>query len=349
MGRLLDETISQIEALDVTAAQGAKQRLDGLLKPPGSLGKLETLAIQLAGIYQTTLPQIQPKAIVMFAADNGVYAEGFNAYGQEITKAIVEMSEAELIGVSVLARHAGSRLVVVDVGVNGEVAAGHVINKRIRNVTGNIARGPAMSRQEAVLAIEAGIETVNRLVAEGVSVFGSGEVGICNTTTSAAVVAAICGVKPTEVAGKGTGADEKAYQRKLQAINDALAVNRPDPNDALDVLAKVGGLDIAALTGLYLGAAAKRKPAVIDGFIAGAAALAAVQLCPLVREYLIPSHLSAEKGAELVLDRLGFEPMLLMDMRLGEGTGAALAFHLLDAACHIINEMGSFEDLAGGL
>ena len=346
MKDLLNETLTKISNLDPQAMDTAKQKLEGLLKPPGSLGKLEDIAIQLAGIYGTAMPQIEAKAIVMMAADNGVYDEGFNAYPQEITKAIAEMAGPGLIGVSVLARQAGSRLVVVDVGIKGQTNASHVINRKIKNGTGNIARGPAMTREEAIAAIEVGIEIVNSLAAEGVGVFGTGEVGICNTTTSAAVIAVLCGIEPSEAAGLGTGGDEIAHNRKLKAIEDALVVNRPDPNDALDVLAKVGGLDIAGLTGCYLACAAQRKPVVIDGFIAGAAALLAVQLCPAVKDYLIPSHLSAEKGAQLVLARLGLEPMLLMNMRLGEGTGAALAFNLIDGACRIINEMGSFADLA---
>ncbi len=346
MGDLLNETLKKITTLDEEAMALAKQKLDGLLKPPGSLGKLEDIAIQLAGIYGTLALPLEAKAIIMMAADNGVYDEGFNAYPQEITKAVAELAEPGLIGVSVLARQAGSRLVVVDVGIKGQTNGSHIINRKIKNGTGNIARGPAMTREEAIAAIEVGIETVNFLVEEGVEVFGSGEVGICNTTTSAAVVAGLCGIEPRTVAGSGTGADEKAYSMKLKAIEDALAVNQPNPLDALDVLAKVGGLDLAGLTGCYLAAAAQKKPAVIDGFIAGTAALLAVQLCPAVKNYLIASHLSAEKGAELVLERLGLEPMLLMNMRLGEGTGAALAFHLMDAACLIIKEMGSFADLA---
>jgi nicotinate-nucleotide--dimethylbenzimidazole phosphoribosyltransferase len=346
MDYLMNKTIKMITGLDGKAMAAAKQKLDGLLKPPGSLGKLEDIAIQLAGIYGTPTPQLEAKAIIMMAADNGVYDEGFNAYPQEITKAVAELAGPGLIGVSVLARQAGSRLVVVDVGIKGQTTAGHIINRKIKNGSGNIAQGPAMSRKEAIAAIEAGIETVNTLVAEGVGLFGTGEVGICNTTTSAAVLAGLCGIEPREAAGSGTGGDEIAYNRKLKAIADALTVNRPDPNDALDVLGKVGGLDIAGLTGCYLACAAQRKPVVIDGFIAGVAALLAVQLCPAVKDYLIPSHLSAEKGAQLVLARLGLEPMLLMNMRLGEGTGAALAFNLIDAACRIINEMGSFADLA---
>lgn len=342
----LQETVNMIRSLDQTAMKGARERQDTLLKPPGSLGKLEDLAVRLAGIYGEPLPQPRQKALVMMGADNGVYEEGFNLYPQEITKALLELAGPGLIGVSVLSRFAGCRLAVVDIGVKEDTVGSHIIQRKIRYGTANIARGPAMTRQEAVRAVETGIEIASSLIDEGIGVLGTGEVGICNTTTSAAVIAALSGVAAEEVVGIGTGADERVYRLKLKAVRDALTVNRPDPADPLDVLTKVGGLDIAGLVGCYLAGAARRVPVVIDGFIAGAAALLAVKINPLVKEFLIPSHLSAEKGARLVLKLLEMEPMLLMDMRLGEGTGAVLAFHLIDASCRIINEMGTFDDLA---
>lgn len=346
MGALLQTTLEKITGLDQKAMNSARERLDGLLKPPGSLGKLEEIALQLAGIYGNPRPPVASKAIVMMAADNGVYQEGFNSYPQEITKAVAELAGPGLIGVAVLARHAGARLAVVDVGIKDEVEGQHIIKKKIRYGTANIACGPAMTRLEAELAVEAGIDVTEKLVHEGVELFGTGEVGICNTTTSAAVLSVLTGTDPEEVVGKGTGADEKAYQAKLQAVKKALVVNQPDPMDPIDVVAKVGGLDIAALAGCYLAAAAHKKPVVIDGFIAGTAALVAARLNPLAKDYMIPSHCSAEKGARVVLKALNMEPMLYMNMRLGEGTGAALAFNLIDAAVKIINEMGSFADLA---
>jgi len=342
----LQETLKRIKPLDKSAMTRAQERLDGLLKPPGSLGKLEDIAVRLAGIYGEPLPQSKPKAIIMMAADNGVYEEGFNAYPQEITKAVAELAGPGIIGVSVLSRLAGCRLVVVDIGVKDETAGSHIVQKKIRPGTANIAKGPAMTREEAVKAIEAGIEITCGLIDEGTGILGTGEVGICNTTTSAAVLAGLTGVAVERVVGKGTGADEKSYNMKVKAVKDALAVNKPDSSDPVDVLAKVGGLDIAGLVGCYLAGAARSIPVVIDGFIAGAAALAAVKLNPLVKEYLIPSHLSAEPGGQVIFEQLGLEPMLLMNMRLGEGTGAALAFNLIDGACKIINEMGSFADLA---
>ncbi|MCR4441076.1 MAG: nicotinate-nucleotide--dimethylbenzimidazole phosphoribosyltransferase [Peptococcaceae bacterium] len=345
MDQLMAETLNNIAPLDETAMAKARDRLDGLLKPPGSLGKLEDLAVQLAGIYGETLPRVRPKGIVMMAADNGVYEEGFHTYPQEITRVVAELAGPGLIGVSVLARHAGCRLLVVDVGIKGEVRGEHILSRKIKNGTGNIVKGPAMTREEAIRAVEVGIEAANFLIESGIGVLGTGEVGICNTTTTAAVLAGLTGVCPQEVVGAGTGGGDEAYRLKLKAVREALAVNRPDGRDPIDVLAKVGGLDLAGLVGCCLAAAARRTAVVIDGFIAGTAALAAVRLNPLVRNYLIPSHLSAEKGARLVLEKLEMEPLLLMNMRLGEGTGAALAFSLIDAACKIINEMGSFADL----
>ncbi|PKM90291.1 MAG: nicotinate-nucleotide--dimethylbenzimidazole phosphoribosyltransferase [Firmicutes bacterium HGW-Firmicutes-12] len=346
MTALFDQTISTIVPVDESAMTQARTKLDGLLKPVGSLGKLEELAVQLAGIYRDPLPQIKAKAIVMMAADNGVYEEGFHAYPQNITKVLAELAGPGLIGICVLARQADSRLVVVDVGIKGKTVGDHILHKKVRDGTANISRGPAMSKEEAIKAIEVGIETVYKLADEGVGIFGTGEAGICNTTTTAAVLSAITGISPEEIVGYGTGQDEKAFQLKLEAVKNSLAINQPDAEDIIDIIAKVGGLDIAGLVGCYLGAAAQKKPIIIDGFIAQTAALAAQRLNPLTRQYMIPSHLSAEKGAQIVFEQLHMEPMLLLNMRLGEGTGAALAFHLVDASCRIINEMGSFADLA---
>lgn len=345
MNSLLEGTLSKIQPLKQEAMTQVKKKLAEKLKPPGSLGKLEDLAIRMGGIYGLPLPAITNKVIVMMAADNGVYAEGFNSYSQDFTRVLAELAGPGLLGVNVLAKHAGADVVVVDVGIKGEVTGNHIIRKKIKAGTANIAREPAMTREEVVQAIEIGIEITGVLIEKGVQVLGMGEIGICNTTTSAAVLAALTGKDPQEIVGGGTGGDERAYTLKLKAVQQALTFNKPNPADPIDVLAKVGGLEIAALTGCCLAAASYRKPIVIDGFIAGVAALAAVRLHPLVREYMIPSHLSAEKGAGVALEALAMEPMLLMHMRLGEGTGAALAFNLLDAAWKIYQDMGSFADL----
>lgn len=346
MSKLLEETINSITELDAAAMKEAQKRLDSLLKPPGSLGRLEDIAVQLAGIYGDALPKVRPKAVVMMAADNGVYEEGFHAYPQDTTRLLAELAGPGLIGIAVLSRLASARLIVVDIGIKGKPAGSHILSHKIKNGTANIAKGPAMTRGDAVKAIEVGIDVTFSLVDEGIGLLATGEAGICNTTTSAAVLSALTGIEPEEIVGFGTGGSE-AYKLKLQAVKDSLLVNKPVAGDILDVLAKVGGLDIAGLVGCCLGAAARRVPIVIDGFIAGTAALAAYRLNPLVRDYFIPSHLSAEKGSRIIFNKLGMEPMLYMNMRLGEGTGAVLAFHLVEAACSIINEMGSFPDLEG--
>ena len=341
----LEKVLSEIQPLSQATMREVQEQLDKKLKPPGSLGKLEGLAVRMAGIYGLPFPELSKKAIVMMAADNGVYEEGFNSYPQETSRDLAELAGSGLIAVSVLARHAGACLLVVDVGLKGEVKGSHIVKRKVRAGTANMTKGPAMSGEEALKALAAGFAVTGELVKEGTQVLGMGEVGICNTTTSAAVLAALTGKEPIEVVGGGTGGDTQAYRLKLKAVETALSINKPNPADPLDVLAKVGGLEIAAMTGSCLAAAYYRKPIVIDGFIAGVAALAAARMHPLVKEYLLPSHLSAEKGAGAVLEALQMEPLLLMEMRLGEGTGAALAFNLLDAAVKIYQEMGSFVDI----
>lgn len=344
MEQLWKTRTSGLQPLSGEAMKVVEEELKQKLKPVGSLGKLEEIAIRLAGIYGLPLPEIKEKAIVMMAADNGVYEEGVNTYPQEVTGLLAEAGAAGLIGVSVLARHAGARLLIVDVGLKGEVRGAGIIRKKVRPGTDNIAQGPAMTREEMYQAMLAGYEATEALVQEGVQVFGLGEVGLCNTTTSAAMLCAFTGQPPEDVVGAGTG-EESIRAVKVKTVERALRVNKPDPEDPYDVLRKVGGLEIAAMVGSCFAAACHRKPMVIDGFIAGVAALTAVKINPLLKEYLFPSHLSAEKGAALVLETLGMEPMLLMKMRLGEGTGAALAFPLLDAALKIYREMGTFADI----
>ncbi|MDX9872759.1 MAG: nicotinate-nucleotide--dimethylbenzimidazole phosphoribosyltransferase [Clostridia bacterium] len=346
MSDLLNKTLAAITPVNEAAAQAAQERLDGLLKPPGSLGKLEEIAVRLAGIYGEPLPRPRPKAIIMMAADNGVYEEGYHGYPQDVTRLLAELSGDGLTGVAVLAKQADSRLVVVDIGLKGKTAGAYIWPRKIRPGTANIARGPAMHKEEALRAVEVGIETVYALAAEGIGVFGTGEAGLCNTTTSAAVLCALTGERPEQIVGRGTGQDDASFGLKLEAVKKSLEINQPNSKDALDVLAKVGGLDIAGLAGCYLAAAALKKPIVIDGFIAGVAALAAIALHPVSAQYMLPSHLSAEKGARIVCDYLRMEPLLYLQMCLGEGTGAALAFHLVDAACLIINEMGLLADLS---
>lgn len=341
--KLLQETLEQILPPDQTAMEAAAKHLDSLLKPLGSLGRLEEIAIKLAGITGCPTNTIGRKCCVVMAADNGVWEEKVSSCPQEVTRLMVENFMRGLAGINVLSRLAGADLRVVDVGIKGEVAAPGVVRKKIMPGTNNMAKGPAMSREQAVAAIEVGIETVNTLAQEGYGLIGVGEMGIGNTTTASAVLMALTRCSSDVAVGKGAGLTEEDLARKKRVVQTALMINQPDPSDPLDVLAKVGGLDIAAMAGCFLGAAARRIPVVADGFISAVAALAAQRLQPLVTGYLFPSHLSAEPGAKAVHDTLGLQPFLHLNMRLGEGTGAALAFHLIEGAARIGREMGTFD------
>jgi nicotinate-nucleotide--dimethylbenzimidazole phosphoribosyltransferase len=360
----LQNTISRIRPLDSGAMAAARQRHDQLTKPPGSLGRLEDLAVQVAGITGDPLPTIADKVIVTCAGDHGVTAEGVSAYPAAVTPQMVYNFVRGGAAINVLARQAGARIVVADLGVDHDFPADlPIAHVKIGRGTANIARGPAMSRDEAVRAIATGIALVERelgaasgeqpmpasrhspLITHHSSLlFGTGDMGIGNTTASSAIVAAITGVAVPEVTGRGTGIDDTTWERKVAVIDRALAVNQPDPADALDVLAKVGGYEIGGIAGVILGAAAHRCPVAIDGFISGAGALLAATLCPTVRDYLIPAHASVEVGHRVVLERLGLTPLLTLNLRLGEGTGAALAMMLVDAALAILREMATFAE-----
>jgi nicotinate-nucleotide--dimethylbenzimidazole phosphoribosyltransferase len=341
---LLEKTIGEVGMLYEQPMAEARERLDSLIKPPGSLGWLEELAIQLAGITGNPRPVVGDRVIIIMAGDHGVVAEGVSVAPPEITHQQLPAFLNGVAGIGVLGRLAGARLVVVDVGVAVPVDYPGVLNRKVRPGTGNIARGPAMTREEAVRAVEVGIEVVQEEIDRGATLIGLGDMGIGNTTPSSAIAAALGGFDPGEVTGRGTLVNDEVLQRKIEVVSRALEVNRPDPADPLDVLAKVGGLEIGGLAGVILGAAARRVPVVIDGFITTAAAMVAVALQPRAREFLIPSHLSGERGHRLILEHLGLVPMLHLNMRLGEGTGAALAMHLVEAACRVINEMASFSE-----
>ena len=341
--RFLEKTLEAIGELDRTAMEAAMQRQKCLTKPPGSLGVLEELAVQVAGITGHTGSAIERKLIITIAGDHGVVAEGVSAYPPEVTWQMLSNFVAGGAAINVLARHAKARVLVVDMGVAAPVNLEGVLNCRIRAGTGNIAHGPAMSREEAIACLETGIAIVNQEVEKGVQLIGTGDMGIGNTTPSSAILAAFSGLPAERFVGRGTGIDDAAWERKVRAINRALEVNRPDPRDALEVLAKVGGLEIGGLAGCILGAAACRVPVIIDGFISGAAALIAARLQPRVRKFMIASHLSVEPGHRFMLDLLNLKPMLKMNLRLGEGTGAALAMTMLDAAQKIMKEMATFE------
>jgi nicotinate-nucleotide--dimethylbenzimidazole phosphoribosyltransferase len=339
----LEHLISQIGLLDEAAMAAARARQNTLTKPRGSLGRLEALSIQLAGITGNPQPQVEHKVILTMAGDHGVVAEGVSAYPQEVTPQMVLNFLQGGAAINVLARHVGARVVVVDMGVAGELKPHpDLVDKKVAPGTGNIARGPAMSREQAIQALLAGVEVVEAELARGLDILGTGDMGIANTTPSAAIAAAMTGHSPAEVVGRGTGVDDAGLARKITAVQRAVMVNRPDPADALDVLSKVGGFEIGGLAGAMLAAAAHRRPVVVDGFISTAAAMIAVGLAPQARSYLIPAHRSQERGHRIMLAWLGLEPLLDLDLRLGEGTGAAFGISLAEAACKILSDMATF-------
>ncbi|HBC93862.1 MAG TPA: nicotinate-nucleotide--dimethylbenzimidazole phosphoribosyltransferase [Pelotomaculum sp.] len=339
---MLYQTINQIGDPDRKAMEEAQKRLDSLIKPPGSLGVLEEMAVRLAGITGKANPRVEGKSVIVMAGDHGVVEEGVSVAPPEVTVQMMQAMVNGVAGIGVLARHAAARLVVVDVGVLTPVAFPGVVPRKVRAGTGNIAVGPAMSRDEAVQALEVGIEVAQSEIDAGSNLLAAGDMGIGNTTPSSAILAAFGGYTAEEATGRGTMVNDEVMKLKISAIARALAKNRPDPEDALGVLAKVGGLEIAGLAGVILGAAARRTPVLIDGFITTAAALVAFKLQPKSREYMIASHLSGEQGHRLMLDLLGLRPVVHLRMRLGEGTGAVLTMSLVEAATKIMREMASF-------
>jgi nicotinate-nucleotide--dimethylbenzimidazole phosphoribosyltransferase len=341
----LQNTINRIEPLDQEAMRQAQARQDNLTKPQGSLGLLEELSVKVAGIQGTARPKIRDKVIVTIAGDHGVVAEGVSLYPQEVTAQMVYNFLRGGAGINALARHVGARVVVVDMGVATDLEPHpELLTKKVAYGTKNMAQEPAMSREEAIQAIETGIEIVESELSQGMDIVGTGDMGIGNTTPSSAIAAALTGAPVADVTGRGTGVGDEQLVHKIETIERALAVNRPDPADPLDVLAKVGGLEIGGIAGVVLAAAAHRLPVVIDGFISGAGALIAAGFAPQVKDYLIAAHLSVELGHRLVLERLGLTPLLNLNMRLGEGTGAALGISLVEAAVKVLNEMATFAD-----
>jgi len=344
MSKLL-ETIAAVVPPDADAMRFARARQSQLTKPTGSLGRLEDLSVQLAGISRSLRPRVEERAIVVMAADHGVAKEGVSAYPQEVTAQMVLNFVRGGAAINVLARQARARVVIVDMGVVPELEPHPMILSRRQGAgTENLAAGPAMSREVARSCIEVGIEVVEGEIAKGLDLVGTGDMGIGNTTASSAVVAALTSARVRDVTGRGTGLDDHQLAHKVAVIERALEVNQPDPRDPLDVLAKVGGFEIGGLAGVILGAAVHRVPIVIDGFISGAAALIATRLCPIARDYLIAAHSSVEIGHRVLLDRMELVPLLNLNLRLGEGTGAALAMHLVEAAARILSEMSTFAE-----
>jgi len=337
--------VARIGPLDEAAMAAARARQDMLTKPRGSLGRLEELSIQMAGIQGRALPRVAHKAIVTMAGDHGVARDGVSAYPPEVTPQMVLNFLAGGAGISVLSRHVGARMVVVDVGVAADLPPHpRLVSRKVGYGTASLAAGPAMSREQAIQAVEVGIEVVEAEVAKGLDVVGAGDMGIGNTTPSSAIVAAITGAPVATVTGRGTGLDDAGLARKVAVVERGLAVNRPDPRDALDVLAKVGGFEIGGLAGVMIGAAANRVAVVVDGFISGAAALIAAGLAPAAVPYMIAGHLSVEGGHACALEHLGLRPVLDLQMRLGEGTGAALAISVVEAATKVLAEMATFTE-----
>lgn len=341
---LIDKTVAMIEPVDKSAAVSAQIRLDSLTKPPGSLGVLESTAVKLAAVQGSALPRLDKKVVLVMAGDHGVVEEGVSAYPQEVTFQMVQNFLNQGAAVNVISNHAGAKVVVCDIGVKGPVVAHPRLRvRRIREGTRNMAREAAMTMEETVSAVEAGIELVTEEIEAGASIVATGEMGIGNTTPSSAILAAFLSNDLDEITGRGTGLDNFGLARKKQIISQALEVNKPDPACPLDVLSKVGGLEIAALTGVVLGASAKRVPVVLDGFISTAAALVAFKLNSECRDYIFASHLSQEPGHRIMLNEMGLSPMLYLDLCLGEGTGAVLAFNIIECAVKIIHEMATFE------
>ncbi len=323
----------------------AKERQDSLTKPAGSLGRLEELSIRLAGMQGKPIPHIKEKAVIVMAADHGVAARGTSAYPQEVTPQMVLNFLHGGAAINVISRQVGARVIIVDMGVAGELPPQKgLVSRPVARGTADMSRGPAMTLKQAEQSLESGIEIVQSEIAKGLDIVATGDMGIGNTTASAAICSVMTDRKPEVVTGRGTGLDDAQLRRKIEVINQALAANRPIPAQPLEVLAKVGGFEIGGLAGVMLGAAARRVPVVIDGFISGAAALIAAGLAPLAKEYMIAGHCSVEPGHRILLDKLGLKPLLDLEMRLGEGTGAALGIFLAQTAAHVLAEMATFAE-----
>ncbi|WP_447986408.1 nicotinate-nucleotide--dimethylbenzimidazole phosphoribosyltransferase [Nitrospira sp. Nam74] len=341
----LAETIRNIRPVNQACMKRTQARLDHLTKPKDSLGRLEELAVRYVGITGEEQPKVPSAAVLTFAADHGVTDEGVSAYPREVTAQMVLNFLRGGAGINVLASHVGADVRVVDIGVDHDFGMlPRLIAKKVARGTRNFLREPAMSREQAMEALEVGVVLASQLADEGIGLLGTGEMGIGNTTPSAAITAVFTGESVVQVTGRGTGIDDQGFQRKVEVIEQAIARHHPNPDDPIDVLAKVGGLEIAGLAGVILGGAARRIPVVLDGFIAGAAALIAVKLQPHCRHYLIASHQSLERGHGAILKQIGLMPLFDLSLRLGEGTGACLGIGLVQAAIKILTQMATFDE-----
>lgn len=337
----LEELVDKVPHLDREAMEKARERQDDLTKPQGSLGRLEDISIRMAGIQGRALPEIKEKVVFTFAGDHGVVREGVSAYPGEVTAQMVYNFIGGGAAINVLARHSRARVVVADLGIAGEVEVEGLVKRKVGHGTGNIAREMAMSRAQAGECIEAGTDIFHDY-GGGAELIALGDMGIGNTTASSAICSAITGREPEEVTGSGTGIDSRTYRRKVRVVGRALELHKPDPRDALDVLSKVGGYEIGGLAGVALAAASQRVAVVTDGFISTAGALLAYTLNPEIKNYLFASHRSVEKGHRAMLEHIGIEPLLDLNLRLGEGTGAALAMGIIEASVKVLREMATF-------
>lgn len=345
MHEQLEQLISAVKPLDDAAMTAARRRQDQLTKPQGSLGRLEEISIQVAGIVGSPRPDLRNKVVVVMAGDHGVVAEGVSAYPKDVTAQMVMNFLEGGAAINVFARQADARVRIVDMGIAADLPARAGLRvRKIGRGTANLSKGPAMSREQAEESILAGAAVVDEEIERGLDILATGDMGIGNTTSSAAIASAILGLPAETVAGRGAGVDDAGLRRKIAAIQEGLEVNRPDASDGIDVLAKVGGFEIGGLAGAMVAAGGHRKPVVIDGYISGAAAMIAVQLAPTVRNYLIAGHVSHERGHRLMLEWLRLRPLLDLGLRLGEGTGAVLAMRLVEAACRALDEMATFDE-----
>ncbi|MFZ5968112.1 MAG: nicotinate-nucleotide--dimethylbenzimidazole phosphoribosyltransferase [Bacillota bacterium] len=341
---LLKHTLQQIGELHQESMSKARNRVDFLIKPPGSLGRLEDLAVHLSGITGDLFPKVDNKVVIVMSADHGVYEEGVAPNPQIITAIQTPNFARGITGVCALAKQARADVVIVDVGIAVDIDHPGVINRKIRYGTSNMAKGPAMTREEAVKSLEVGIEIANEQMRQGKNLIGTGEMGISNTTASAAILSVAGGYDPMDVVGIGAGLAVEKLSHKADVIRKAIERNQPNPQDGIDILAKVGGFEIGGMAGTMLAAAANRVPVVVDGFISTAAAIIATLIEPKVKNFLIPSHCSAEVGGKKALDFIGLNPMFDMGLRLGEGSGAAMAFNFVEAATYMMKEMITFEE-----
>lgn len=337
--------IEGIKPADAAAIKEAQAHMDSLIKPLGSLGKLESMAVKMAGITGRVHNSVEKRCSIVMVADNGIIEEGVAGTPKDITLIQGMNMTKGICGMGVLSAYAGADIKVVDIGIDGDYNNDKVYRRKIKYGADNFAKGPAMSREEAIRAIEVGIEMVALAKSEGYELIGTGEMGIGNTSSTSAVLMAFTGLSAEEAVGKGGGLTDEGLALKKKVLTEALKLNQPDPDDPIDVISKVGGLDIAGLVGCFLGAAYHRLPIVIDGVISALSALTAYRLNPMVKDYLFSSHRSKEPAYDFITKELEIGPMLDMDMRLGEGTGCALAFHLIGASCAIMNHMATFEDI----